>query len=530
MFLKTRFITPNTFPKVPLRFFSSSPITRVTKRFGERFEVCVLGCGPSGYASVMRAYDHQKKVCVLEKGRIGGTALYNGALASKTLWELSEDYKRCFKPNRGYEVRDIHVDMNEISQIVNTTVRKKEEQMERQLLDLKIPLFKGSGKFVSPNEILVSNGVDEPFIVEADNFVVATGSHPRKHNHIHADGEIIMTSDHIHSLKQFPKSLVVLGAGVVGCEYVTIFSNYGKTQVYLIDKSDRILPSEDDDIVDSVSKRMEKKGVIIHHFSDLKSMEVVDGQVKYVIMTRVSGKVIEQTFFAEKALLSIGRVPNVTGLGLEDIGVQIDSRKGIINDDCQSTVPNIYAVGDTTQDIALVNVGEIEGRHVINKMFNKTNRKMSYNNVSSILFLDPQLACVGFNERSLQKNKIPYKVVAYNYEMVSRALAQGSSGYVKLCVSECKDMKILGIRALGPHADSVVEVVSLMIKNGTPLRDLHDLISAYPAIAEGLQECIRLSFGTSIFKPHVFPDCIKAHRVTYDAEGNPIMELMNSLV
>jgi dihydrolipoamide dehydrogenase len=239
--------------------------------------------------------------------------------------------------------------------------------------------FKGTGKFLSQNEVLVqpADGSEE-LIISAQNFVVATGSSPRVHPKIEADGKVIHTSDTIQTiekcvaskctaflfcslltslLRRLPKSLVILGAGVVGCEYATIFSNLKETKVYVIDKALRILPAEDEDVASAVSRRMEEKGVVIHHNAVLKYMKKTpDNMVEYVI--EHPGENITEKFVVEMALLSIGRCPNLSGLGLEEIGVKLDQHGNLITNKCQTSVPNVWAAGDATIDVALVNIAE----------------------------------------------------------------------------------------------------------------------------------------------------------------------------
>eukprot|EP01102_Stenamoeba_stenopodia_P013265 TRINITY_DN4282_c0_g1_i1.p1 TRINITY_DN4282_c0_g1~~TRINITY_DN4282_c0_g1_i1.p1 ORF type:complete len:215 (-),score=38.83 TRINITY_DN4282_c0_g1_i1:25-669(-) len=190
--------------------------------------------------------------------------------------------------------------------------------------------------------------------------------------------------------------------------------------------------------------------------------------------------------------------------------------------DVRTHMPHIWSIGDTTVDIALVNVAEIEGRHCIDTMFGGKTEPMSYENISNIIFVDPKVAAVGANEQTLQRKKIPYKVSCYSYELVSRAIAMGQTeGFVKLIVSNDEKMQILGIRALGAHASSVIDIVSLMIRLGKSINEISDLITAYPAVTEGLLECVRMLYNASIMKPQAF-DCLKVIEVTYDANGKPV--------
>lgn len=187
------------------------------------------------------------------------------------------------------------------------------------------------------------------------------------------------------------------------------------TAADIIDKADRILPFEDEDISRIVANKLQKKGVTIHHGAKLVSMKKMDSEVEYVLEYPKQGN-RRETLRVEKALLSVGRVPYINGLEIEKAGVKVNN--GIVEDDDGQAAPNVWAVGDVTVDMALVNIAELEGRHSIERMFGRTTNRISYQNVSSIMFLDPKIAGVGLNETELAKRRMPYRVAMYSFGMV----------------------------------------------------------------------------------------------------------------
>ncbi len=489
------------------------------------FEVCVIGSGPAGYAAAMRAWDFGKSVCLIDKGPIGGAGVHNGALVSKTMWELSRDYRQALRRDRGFVAGNMQLDYQQVVHCVRSAAAEKVSHLERQLRALAAPMpghpgsvtfMSGTAHFIDSNTLFV-DGTDtgDDHIVKADNIVIATGSRPRMLPNMPVDGHYIMTSDHITHLDRFPRSMVIVGAGVIGCEYATIFSNYGKTKVYLIDRADRILPFEDHDVAQLCATRLEAKGVTIHHNASLISMEVVDGLVEYTLRYK-SGAL--ETIKVERALVSIGRVPNTKGLQLENAGIQLTDRGYIEDEATRTSVPNIYAVGDVTLDIALVSIGEIEGRHAVEHMYaDKKPEPLSYKNIAAIMFLDPEVAAVGLNERQAQERKIPYKVAVYSCALVNRAIAmRATDGFIKLLVTNDDEMRILGMRALGPHASTSIEAVSLMIQRGRCVHDLAELLHPHPSLTEALQDCVRMLLNSSIMKPQVFSSKLRLSSVTYD--------------
>lgn len=490
------------------------------------YDVCVLGCGPGGFAAAMRAWDYGKKVCIVERNQLGGAGIHNGALSSKTLWELSRDYRNAIQKDRGYMAHNIELDFAQVVRCAREAIESKVSQIQHQLDFLSQPkanfpgsikLIRGHGSFIDSHSVQITGCDDrDSQVITADAFIIATGTRPRTLPHIPVDGDKIITSDHVMDMDHFPRSLVILGAGVVGCEFATIFANYGQTTVYLIDRADRILPFEDADISRVCSRNLEQKGVTIHHQCQLIDMKVVDDEVEYTIEHHTGGR---EKIRVEKALVAIGRVPNTSSLNLEASGVTLDKRGHIEDISTQTVVPHIFAVGDVTLDVALVSVAEIEGRHAIERLYGEPPADLEYDNLATIMFLDPEVAAIGMNEQQAQKAKIPYKVAVYGYEMVNRAIAmRATGGFVKLLVTDDEEMTILGLRALGVHSSTVIEAVSLMIRGSRSIRDLAELFHPHPAIPEGLQDCVRMLLGNSIFKPHVFNSELRLSRVTYEGD------------
>jgi dihydrolipoamide dehydrogenase len=485
----------------------------------EKFDLCVIGAGPSGFAAAMRALDFGKRVALVERNKVGGAGIFDGALSSKTLWELSESYQLTRNTNLGYTVYDSEVHFSSVMHQAHRAVAEKHVQLKKQISYFektgRLTFFKGHAKFASKNEIGITDSEGQSQTIWADNTVMAVGSRPRYLPHIPIDEKIILTSDGVSSLPDFPKSIVILGAGVIGCEFATIFSNFGKTKVFLIDKEERILPFEDEDISHAVAANLEDNGAVIHHGASLEKMSIVDGKVEYVLSFKDGRK---ETHTVEKALISVGRVSNCENLGLEAAGVALNERGCIDDEHTRSNVPNIYAVGDFTADISLVNVGELEGRHAVERMFGSPKRELVYENISTIMFLNPEVASVGLNETQARKKKIPYRIAIMHYRYVNRALAMHKlDGFFKILVSDDDDMKILGMRVMGPHASSTIMAVALMISMDIGIEHLAELIFPHPSIPEGIQECARMLMGTSIVKPEVFNLDVRCYRV--DAEG-----------
>ncbi|MDX2173360.1 MAG: NAD(P)/FAD-dependent oxidoreductase [Bacteroidota bacterium] len=476
----------------------------------EHYDLVVIGGGPSGYAGAMRAIDFGKKVLLIEKKRIGGAGIYNGVLTSKTLWEqalkvlsireLIPDYKPKFE---------------DISKVVNEAVfeRKTQVTVHLQLLQKqKNRLFfyeKGTASLKDKHTVEIKKEDGSIKTVTTDFILIATGSRPRKPANITVDEKNIVTSDGIKNLTELPKSMVVLGAGVIGCEFATIFSSFGTTKVSLIDKADRILPFEDADIANVVKHNLEINNAHVHQGASLKRMEIIDNKVEYELEYKNGST---EVFKVDKALISIGRVPNIEGIGLENAGVKLNERGGIWDDDTQTNISNIYVGGDVTTEVALVNVGERESRHAVVRMFGPTIKPLTYQNISSIMFLNPEVAAVGMNEQECVAKGLAHKVVKLDFSTNARAIAmRKTQGFFKIIVTNDNGMRILGMRVVGEHASSAIQAVAYLIHTNQGIRELADMMHPHPSIIEGVQECLRMLLGKSIYKPYIFKDRLKCY-------------------
>jgi dihydrolipoamide dehydrogenase len=477
----------------------------------EKFDLIVIGGGPAGYAAAMRAIDFGKRVCLIEKDLVGGAGLYNGALSSKTLWEISQKVYEVNRVTKNLRSEAFSLSWDEVRMTLEEAMfeRKFHYSCHLKLLQNKLThrhfeFKRGFGKLLSKNEVEISHN-EEKEVIYGDYIILSTGSKPRILPNIPVDHKHILTSDGIEHIKNYPKSLVIIGAGVIGCEYATIFSNFGQTKVYIIDRKDRILPFEDADVSEIVSKNLKLKGVTIHSEAHLERIEVVDGEVEYEL-SYPDGS--HEVIRVEKALVSVGRTPNLEHLGLENAGVTLSTKGAYVEDgDTVTNIPNIFAVGDLVGRIALVNMAEIEARYTVEKIFGSNPPALNYDNVCTIMFLHPEVALVGKNEQQCVQEGLSYKVVKLDYSMISRAIAmRRTEGFFKILVTNDDEMRILGMRAIGEHASSAIQAVGLLIKMNAPIETLSELVHPHPSIVEGIQECVRMLLNKSIFKSAVFKD------------------------
>jgi dihydrolipoamide dehydrogenase len=469
-----------------------------------RYDLCILGAGPAGIAAAARAHGLGKRVALVEAVRAGGAGIADGALSSKTLWHLAMDFVRARRTDRGWHGGELELVWAEVTAQVRAACEEAWRVTERQLAHLAVDRFHGKGTFVGRDAVAVEGGPT----ISADNFLVAVGSKPRTLPGIDVDGERILTSDHVEHGAALPASLGIIGAGVVGCEYATIFAGFGATAVELFDRGPRILPFEDEDVSAEIAASFQKSGIHIHAQARLEELRTDGDGVRLVARLGDGGEVFERRL--SRALLAIGRVPALDGLGLENAGVKLV--KGGVEcagaGTCRTSAPHVWVAGDVSADVMLANVAEQEGRHAVEDMFGLAPKPICYEAQSAIYFFRPEVAAVGLNEQLCAARQQPYRAATVRHGLLRRAMAmRATDGFVKLIAAP--DGKLLGLRVVGPQASSCIQGVALLIEQGGSLVDLDQCLHPHPAVTEGVQECARLLLGTSAFPPEAFPDLVK---------------------
>lgn len=485
----------------------------------DKFDLIVIGSGPAGFSAAVRALDYGKKVCIVEKSELGGAGVMKGALSSKTMWELSADFSVAQRIDRGYRASGLSVDYQKVKDTVIQAAKDKKYQILSQIETYSqekkrngsLTLMTGHARFLNRDKVEIELKSGKKEQAAADYFIIATGSRPREHPDFKTDGKQIFNSDSILNLEKFPKSMVIIGSGIIGCEFATIFSNFNQTEVNLLDRSNRVIPYEDNDLSNFVSDSLQANGVKIHHEANLRQLRKKDEHLE-IVLDYESGhsRVIE----VEKALVAIGRIPNTDDIGLENIGFSPDKR-GVLgmNDFCELDgigKCNIYAAGDITGHGQLYNVAQLQGRYIVETIFGEIKHPISYKNMSTLMFFKPEVAAVGYNEKQLKARGIPYRMGYYSNELVSRTIAmRNTRGFVKIMVSADGNNRILGMRAAGPQASAFIVSVAHLIGEKDGLHEVYKTVHPHPGVTEGLEECLRLFEQSSVYKPDAFPDFIK---------------------
>jgi dihydrolipoamide dehydrogenase len=458
-------------------------------------ELCILGSGPGGYVAAIKAAQLGAKVTVIEEDEVGGTCLNYGCIPTKTLLASTEALSMA-KNIASYGINfvgEVTPNMQKIIDRKNSVVSTQVKGIRGLFKSWGITLKEGRGTFISENQIKITskNGLEE--IITADKFIIATGSRPANIPIFPFDGKRIISSADALNLTEIPKSMLIVGAGVIGCEFACIYKELG-SEVNIVEMMPRAIATEDTEVSALLEKELKKKKIKLH--TDVK-VEKVDVDENGVHASLSNGK----TLSAEIALVSIGRAFNTDNIGLDKAGIKIAPRGFIIVDKFLVTSnPNVYAIGDVSGGMLLAHVASKEGL-VAAKNIMGAAIVMDHSVVPAAIFTSPEIASVGLRQHQAEEQGIKFHVGHFQYRGLGKAHAMGEiTGFFKV-ISDAATDKILGVHIVGAHAADIIHEAAVAMKNGITVKELADTIHAHPTLAEGLMEASEDVHGEAVHVP-----------------------------
>lgn len=455
------------------------------------FDVIIIGGGPGGYVAAIRAAQLGAKVAVVEKDSLGGTCLNRGCIPTKALVasaELANNIKNA--QTFGIEVDGFAVDFGKVMSRKQEIVENLVKGIEFLFTRNKIESFGGTGKILDPSTVEVTKDDGTTEKLTGKNIIIATGSEPALITALGYNGDTVITSNEALELESIPESLLVIGGGVIGCEFASIFHEFG-TKVTVVEAMPNILPLVDDEISRRMQMLLRKKGIAIKTKAMIQSVVEKDGGI---VATLESGDEIQ----AEKALISIGRTFNTEGLGLETVGIEMGSKGEIVVDDyLRTNVPGIYAIGDVTNKMQLAHVASAQGLVAVEHIMGG-ERKMNYSVVPSCIFTMPEVGTVGITSQEAKAKGIKTKVGKFPFTALGKARCiDETDGNVKI-ITDAETDKVLGVHIFGPHATDLIAEAALAIQMGATAKEIAQTIHAHPTLAESMMEAADNVHGISI--------------------------------
>ena len=454
--------------------------------------LAILGAGPGGYVAAIKAAQLGIQVSVIEDVEVGGTCLNRGCIPTKTLLATTELFHKIKNIEEyGLEISgQIIPNLSKIMERKNKVVSIQVKGIRSLFKSWGINLVEGKGMILNPEKIEVKKKDGSTEIAVADKIIIATGSRPAQLPLFPFDGEHILSSDEALSIKSIPKSLIIIGAGVIGCEFAFIFSELG-TDITILEIMPRAISLEDPEISEILERELKKKKIKL--MAGIK-VTGVKGQHDGIHVYLDEDKEL----VAEKLLISVGRTLNSEGIGLEAVGIKKGPKGEIlVNEKMETNIEGIYAIGDVTGGLLFAHVASKEGKIATMNLMGR-NERMDYSVVPYAMFTSPEIASVGIREDKAVEKGIKVRTGYFQFRALGKAHAIGEiTGFVKI-VSDATNDRILGVHIIGPHASDLIHEASLAIKSGLKTKDIAETIHAHPTLSEGLMEAAEDAHGKAI--------------------------------
>ncbi len=458
-------------------------------------KIVVIGAGPGGYVAALRAAQRGAEVTVIEAEEVGGTCLNWGCIPTKALLASAETFarvKRC--ADYGLEVSgEVFARLDRIMARKDKIVSTQAKGIRSLFKSRGVTLMEGRARLQSPRSVEVSMQDGTRRRVEGDALLVATGSRPASIPAFPFDGKRVISSNEALRLSEVPRSLMIVGAGVIGCEFAFIFRELG-SEVTLIEAMPRAVSTEDHEISEILERELKKNKIKLLKDTKIQSIEVTEEQVTARIE---SGASLE----AKVALVSIGRAANTLDLGLEDVGVKCGARGEIVVDDhLRTSVEGVYAVGDVTGGLMLAHVASKQGLIAVENIMGGDVR-MNHEVVPAAIFTHPEIGSVGLREHQCAERGQRIRIGRFPFRGLGKAHAMGEiAGMVKVIAEDGTD-RVLGVHIIGPHASDLVHEAALAMEKGLTVQDIAGMIHAHPTLSEGLMEACEDVHGMAIHLP-----------------------------
>ena len=457
-------------------------------------DLIVIGSGPGGYVAALQASKAGLRVACVEKEKLGGVCLNIGCIPSKALLKSAE-YANTARhlADYGIEVGDVRVDFEKVVARSRKVSATSEKGVKYLFKKGKIDLHVGTARLTGPNSVSVSG--DSPADLSADHIIVATGARPKWFPGMEPDGEKILTYREAIVRTQCPESVVILGAGAIGLEFA-YFMNAMGSKVTLVEGQDRLAPLEDKEISKHLGKALKKMGIAIKTGTFCKGVTATDSGTQVTLAPAGSDET--EVLESEITLLALGVRPNVEDLGLEDLGVALENGFIRTDNDCRTTIPSIYAIGDVAGAPCLAHKASAEAHVAVHSILGHSSRPVDPNLIPSGIFTVPQVASVGQTQEQLEASGTPFQIGQFNFAANGKNRGTGhTDGFVKILVDPATE-EILGAHIIGQDATELLSEVVLAMATELDGTSFLEAIHSHPISGEAVMEAMAEALGVGV--------------------------------
>lgn len=444
------------------------------------YDVAVIGAGPGGYVAAIRASQLGARAAVIEKGHLGGVCGNVGCIPTKALIHAARMLRRARGAEEvGVVAENIELDFSKTAQHRDSVVGRLRKGVGVLLKSNDVDLLRGEADFADDHTLVLSGEEDRE--ITAGKIIIATGSRPATIPGVEFDGEQVIDSSVAVNFDELPESLIIVGGGYIGCEFAAAFSAMG-VEITVVEMMDRILPLMDADCGREIAKQLKKQGCTIDTGTKLEELQVEEDAVRAVL----SGG---EDVVAEKALISVGRVPDAGGLDLEKVGVETGDDGSIpVNEHLQTKVPHIYAVGDVNGHILLAHMASQEAVVAAAHATGTLTAEIDYDVVPAIAFTHPELGTVGYSEETAKEEYEEVKVKRFPMRALGKAQVSAEiEGFAKM-VCDGTTGQILGVHIVSPEASNLIAEAALAMKLEATAEEVAETIHAHPTMPECIRE------------------------------------------
>jgi dihydrolipoamide dehydrogenase len=473
------------------------------RKMATEYDLVILGGGTGGYVAAVRASQLGLKVAIVEKDKLGGTCLHRGCIPSKALLRSAEVYATAKRGEEyGVIAKEIVLDFLKVQERKQSIIEQLHAGIKHLMQKGKIDIFKGIGRILGPSifsptagaiSVEFENGEENEILI-SQNLIIATGSKPRTLPGLEIDGESVLTSDEALNLEMLPNSIIIVGGGVIGIEWASMFCDFG-LEVTVLEYADRILSTEDEEISKEAQRLLKKKGVkIVTNAKVLPdTLEKSNG-----VTIKAEHKGTKQEFKAEKILVSVGREANIIDIGLNNTAIKVENGVIQTNEYYQTAESHIYAIGDVIGGMQLAHVASHEGILAVEHLANQNPQPMDYSLVSKCVYSTPEIASVGYSEQEAKEKGFNIKTGKFMFKAIGKALVFGESdGFVKLIADKDTD-DLLGVHMIGPHVTDMISEAGLArVLDAAPWEIAHT-IHPHPTLSEAIGEAALAIDGKAI--------------------------------
>lgn len=469
------------------------------------YDVVILGGGTGGYVAAIRAAQLGLKTALVEKNKVGGTCLHQGCIPSKALLKSAEVFALAKRDAAQFGVEIDHVALNfaQVQARKNAIVERLYTGVQHLMKKGKIDVFEGHGRMLGPSIFspmpgtisVEMNDGSENEILTLKNVIIATGSRPRLIEGVTPDEEYILTSDGALAMKALPKSIVIIGGGVIGIEWASMLQDFG-VEVTVVEAGNRILPTEDEAISKAMQKSLAEKGVqfLINASVLPETVQKTDG----VVTLTVEHQNEQRELSAEKVLLSVGRQGNVEDIGIENTSIEVLNGNVQVSSTFQTKEKHIYAIGDVIGGLQLAHVASVEGIFAVEHIKGLTPERVENTQIAKCIYARPEAASVGLTETQAKEQGYDVEVTTFPFQANGKALVNGySDGFVKL-LADKQSNDLLGVHMIGANVTELISEAGLaLVLNATPW-EMTVNVHPHPSLSEALGEAALAIDGKAI--------------------------------